>query len=128
MSEKAPAKDIPPVEFNFQVEILGSVTRKRFIGDFTSRIPRMKEQSMIEKHEAILNGNVPQFLPTGILKLHKMISYLRYTLIEPYPKFWRDSDLGFELMDINVVEDIYNKVLKNEEEWMKQIWGDKLEE
>lgn len=127
MSEKAPAKDIPATEFNFQIEVVGKVTGKRFIGDFTSRIPRMKEQSMIEKHEAILNGNIPQFLPAGILKLHKMISYLRYTVTES-PKFWRDADLGFELMDINVVEEVYNKVLANEEAWMKQIWGDKLEQ
>lgn len=127
MSEKAPVKDIPSTEFNFQIEVVGNVTKKRYIGDFTSRIPRMKEQSMIEKHEAILNGNIPQFLPPGILKLHRMISYLRYTVTES-PKFWKDADLGFELMDINVVEEVYNRVLANEEAWMKQIWGEKLDQ
>lgn len=114
---------IPDTIKTFQIDLVGSVTKKRFLGEFTCKIPTMKDQSLIAKHEAMLNGEFPVYLNNGVLKLHKWISYLKYTLTD-IPKFWRDSDLGFELRDPNVVEGVYNEVLKFEEDWYKQIWGD----
>lgn len=120
--------EVPPTEKTFQIDIVGKMTGKRYIGDFTCRIPRIKEQCLIEKHQAFLNGEMMNFLPPGVLKMHKMIAYLRYALIDQYPKFWSESDLGYELQDLNVIEGIYDKVLEFEEEWMKAIWGDPRDE
>lgn len=114
--------ELPPMEKSFQIEITGAFTKKRFIGDFSCRIPNLKDQCLIEKHKAFLDGEMAIHLPAGVRKTHHMISYLRYTLFE-YPKFWKEADLGYELRDLNVVEDIYNKVLDFEENWMKQVWG-----
>ena len=119
--------ELPPMEKSFQIEVSGGFTKKRFVGDFTCRIPNIKDQCLIEKHRAFLNGDMVNQLPPGVLKTHQMIAYLRYTLTE-YPKFWKDSDLGYELRDLNVIEDIYNKVLEFEESWMAQVWGDDREE
>lgn len=122
-TKKAPAKDIPDTTCDFQIEIVGGFTKKRFVGNFTSEIPRIKEQCMIEKHEAMLNGEMATFLTPGVRKMHKMVAYLRYCLTE-YPKWWREADLGYELRDLNVIEEVYNKVLEFEEKWMKSVWGD----
>lgn len=117
------AKDIPDTEFSFTVDAEGDVTKKRFVGEFTCKIPRKKEQCMIDKHRAFLNGSQPEFLTSDTLKFHHMISYLRYTLIE-YPKFWKETDLGYELYDESVVQAVYDKVLEFEVDWLKEVWGE----
>jgi hypothetical protein len=119
--------DVPPREHNFQLEVEGSISKKRYIGDFTCKIPNVKDQCFIAKHQAMLNGNFAQFLDPGILNLHKMIAYLRYTLTE-YPKFWKMSDLGYNLLDMNVIQEVYDQVLKFEKSWLKEVWGDEYEE
>lgn len=126
-------KDVPPTEHEFTVDVEGQATKKRYIGEFSCKIPRLKEQCMIAKHKAFLNGDFAQFLDPATLKTHHMISYLRYTLdTKDCPKWWRESDLGYELLDMNVVEAVYNEVLEFERKWLAEIWGEeelkKLEE
>lgn len=119
--------EIPATEHTFQIDLVGQATGKRFLGEFTCKIPTLKDQGLIAKHEAMLNGEMVSYLNPGILKLHKMIAYCRYTLTD-VPKFWRESDLGYQLHDMNVVEGVYDEVIAFEEAWMKQIWGDESEE
>jgi len=113
---------IPSTTKVFQIDIVGSVTKKRFLGDFECKIPTMKDQALIAKHEAMLNGEFPVYLNQGVLKLHKWIAYLRFTLINT-PRFWQESELGYDLRDPNVVEEVYDQVLKFEQEWYNEIWG-----
>lgn len=122
------AKDIPPTQHTFQLDVVGKVTKKRFLGDFTCHVPNVKEQCLIEKHEAFLNGEMVEKLSAGVRKTHQMIAYLRYTLdVNKCPNFWRESDLGYELRDLNVIQKIYNEVLDFEERWIKEIWGDETQ-
>lgn len=115
-------KSMPDTSYEFTISLQGSVTKKLYAGEFTCKIQNLKDQAMIAKHEAALNGDAPMFLPPGILKLNKMIAYLRYTLTE-VPKFWRDNDLGYELKDFNIVEAVYDEVLAFEERWIKLVWA-----
>lgn len=118
------SKDTPATENTFQIDVEGEVTKKRFLGEFTCRIPRRKEQCLIDKHRAYLNGDLAAMLDPATLQFHHMISYLRYTLMtESVPKFWKESDLGYELYDANVVQAVYDKVLEFEVDWLTQIWG-----
>lgn len=119
------SKDIPLAESTFVLDVIGDVTKKRFLGEFTCKIPRRKEQCLIDKHRAFLNGDLPQMLDAATLRYHHMISYLRYTIVtESCPKFWKESDLGYDLYDENVTKELYNKVLEFEESWLKEIWGE----
>lgn len=114
--------DLPKTEHTFQIDIQGEITRKRFLGEFRCKIPTLKDQSMIGRHEAMLNGEYSPYLDPGVKKLNKWMSYLKFTLTD-YPIFWRESDLGYELRDPNVVEEVYNQVLRYEEAWLEEIWG-----
>jgi len=116
------SNNVPDTFHTFQIDMVGSVTKKRFVGDFVCKIPTMKDQSLIAKYEAMLNGEFPVYLNNGVLKLHKWIAYCKYTLTD-IPKFWRDSDGGFELRDPNVVEAVYQQVLDFETKWYEEIWG-----
>lgn len=117
------SKDIPDTTCEFQVEVEGEVTKRRFIGEFACKIPRKKEQCLIDKHRAFLNGGIAEQLDPSTLNFHHKISYLRYTLTD-YPKWWKESDLGYELYDEAVVTAVYDKVLAFEVDWLKDVWGE----
>jgi hypothetical protein len=117
------SKDIPPTETDLTIEVEGEVTKKKFIGEFTCKIPRRKELCLIDKHRAFLNGSMPDLLDPQTLRFHHEISYLRYTVTES-PKWWKEADLGYELYDGNVVTALYEKVLAFEVEWLTAVWGE----
>lgn len=116
------ASELPDTTHVFQLDLQGRITKKRFLGEFRCKIPTIKDQAMIAKHNALLNGEFPIYLDAGIQKIHKMISYLRFTLTD-YPVFWRDSDLGYELRDDNIIEAVYDEVIAFENKWLEQVWG-----
>lgn len=114
-------EDVPSTTHEFQIEITGDITRKRFLGDFISKIPTIKDQAMIARHEVTLNGDNPMYLDEGVRQINKKIAHLRFTLVE-FPKFWRDSDLGYELRDPNVIDAVYQAVIDYENDWVNSIW------
>lgn len=116
-------KELPPVDGIIQIDIIGNITKKRYLGEFGCKIPTIKDQCMSAKHEAILNGEYGPYLPKSVSDINKMVSYLRYTLTD-VPKFWKDSDMGYALRDQNVIKDVYDKVVEFEEDWVKKIWGE----
>lgn len=116
-------KDIPETTHVFQIDLIGRITKVRFLGEFKCKIPTLKDQAMIKKHETSLNGESPIFLDAGIKRLHGWIAYLRFTLIDT-PLFWRSSDLGYDLRDDNIIEAVYDEVIAFENEWLKKIWGE----
>ena len=116
-------KEIPPTTSEIQIDVEGEVTKKRFLGEFTCQIPRKKEQCLIDKHRSFLNGPSPENLDPATLRFHHMISYLRYTITDS-PKWWKETDLGYELYDDNVVTSVYDAVLEFENAWLKKIWGE----
>lgn len=116
-------KKLPPTEGSFFIDVTGETTNQTFKGEFECKIPNLRDQALISKHRAYLNGDLVAYLDAPTLRVHHMISYLRFALTK-YPNFWKDSDQGYELMDSNVIEDVYNKALEFEEEWMVQVWGE----
>lgn len=119
-------KDVPDsLSPEILVDVVGDVTKKRFVGSFQCRIPRKKEQCLIDKHRAFLNGPSPEQLDPDTLRFHHMIAYLRFTIDGANsPKWWRDNDLGYELYDENVVKNLYDQVLDFEVKWLTEIWGE----
>lgn len=120
------AKDLPETTHEFQLDLQGRITKKRFLGEFKCKIPTIKDQALIAKHENNLNGDNPIFLDPGVKKIHKMIAYLRFTLVD-VPMFWRNSDLGYDLMDDNIIEAVYDEVMMFENDWLREVWEAKDE-
>lgn len=113
----------PSFEGLFEIDVVGELTNKKYSGSFKCKILNVKGRAMVSKHMAYLNGDVVHSLDPVTLKLHQQISYLRYSLIE-YPDFWKKSDLGYELHDMNVIDAVYEKVIEFEENYLRQVWGD----
>lgn len=120
-------KAVPDTEFVFEYSGEGNFTKQTFSGQFKSKIPNMKTQAAIAKHKAMLNGGFEDGLDIGTRNLHHMISYLRYSLVE-FPDWWKNSDMGYALYDVSIVEGVYAKVLEFEKGWYESIWGKQDEE
>lgn len=119
--------ELPETTGEFTIDLVGSVTKKRFLGEFTCKLPTIKDQAKIAVYESSLNGEYPLNLNEGVLKIHKKIAYLKFTLID-YPKFWRDSDLGYDLRDPNIIDAVYTEVLSFEDRWVREVWGEEIVE
>jgi len=52
----------------------------------------------------------------------EMIALLRYGLTE-YPDWWKETNFGLEIYDINVITNLYLEVQKFENEWDKKVGG-----
>lgn len=115
--------EIPATTHEFQIDLIGQISKKKFVGDFTCKIPTIKDQAMIARHLVTLNGDNPIFLDPGIKKVNQMIAYLRFTLTET-PAFWNKSDMGYDLRDMNVIEGVYDNVIAFENRWLEAIWGE----
>lgn len=114
--------ELPDMEYKFAFSKAGKITRRTYSGYFLYKMPITKIQCCIDKHFAFLNGDSAQHLDISTIQIHRKIAYLRFTLLE-FPLFWKDSDLGYELMDHNIIDDVYDKVITFENEWMTKVWG-----
>lgn len=111
----------------FQIDVIGSITKKVYRGEFTSKIGNVGTQVSVAKHQAFLAGSDSSNLSTEILNIIHMISYLKYHLISA-PNWWNNADFGFSLKDYNVIKEVYEKVMENEEKWLKEVVGDDTKE
>lgn len=122
MSSEA-AGGAPPTEKQFSISIQGSLSKRPYQGDFVCKIPNQKERSQARRFQASLDGPNALNLDVATLNLHYMVSHLRFSL-KNSPEWWRNSDFGFELLDYNVIQEVYDKVLEFEDEWYTEIWGE----
>lgn len=120
-------KALPEMEHSFSlIEEVGSLTKMPFSGNFSCRITNLKTQAQIDKLRASLNEGLSD-LSAGTKQLHAMIAHLRYALTDS-PKWWKEADHGYDLLDYNLVQKVYDKVIEFENKWYDEVWGDKKEE
>lgn len=117
-------KDLPDDSNTFYIDVKGAVTGVRYRGEFKSKIPSVKTHLEIDKHRAFLCGDMVEYLQPSTIIMYKQIAYLRFTLTD-YAEFWEQSDLGADLKDANVIEEVYNQVLEFEEKWLKEAYPDR---
>ena len=108
---------IPPKEIPFTVEITGSTTGFKYTGDFTVKVPTVKDMSRIGVLIARLNCGV-QFndLDTSTANLHNAIAYLQACLVDA-PKWFINNEnddepgiaYGLDTLDVNIPVLIFKK-------------------
>ena len=118
-------KKLPSNTNDFNImDIEGLVTKHKYSGNFVAKVPNLRIQAQIAKFRGALNGGDDSGLDLGTRNLHHMIAYLKHVLTE-FPKWWEESDYGYELYDINVIEVIYDKAIEQENAWVEAAWGKK---
>ena len=115
---------LPSFDHTFTVNIEGTDTKQNFTGTFTYRRPNLRAKSEIAKMTARLNEDLKN-LDEDVAFLHNVLATLRYSL-SPHDNagWWKNSDYGYNLFDVNVVIDIYKECRKFEDEWFNKVWGE----
>lgn len=120
--------DIPPSEYEFDVQFKGKYTRKAYSGRFKGKIPNTRDRVKADIVRAKLSGGADEDqLDPSVLLINKMYSYLSVALTE-YPDWWQKSAYGYDLIDGNAITEVYKAQQLCEMEWLKAIWGEELED
>jgi len=120
-------KELPSMEYEFDIDVEGNTTRQKWLGSFKFLIPNNKIKAQIDLKRAEYNGGLEDRLDAEVLILNYTIAYLRYSLVEA-PKWWIKADYGYSLYDFNVVNEVYKKCQNYEEKWLKTVWGEESSE
>lgn len=94
---------LPPQEHTFTIQILGNKSGQTFEGSFTYARPTLGTNIQIGKTKAFILGGLPVDPDTDAVA--DMMATLRHTLVK-FPDWWKDSDYGAKLMDLNVLFDL----------------------
>lgn len=117
-------KSLPSMEHTFSIDVKGSETNQPYIGEFTYKRPNLRKKSDIAKEKSRLNADLKN-LDEDTSFLHGILATLKHTLINA-PKWWIDSDLGFELYDVNVILAIYKECQDFENKWFSEVWSEEV--
>ncbi|CAK0749583.1 hypothetical protein CCP1ISM_330006 [Azospirillaceae bacterium] len=112
---------LPSMEHTFSISIVGSETGEVKDGTFTYKRLTLGKRMESAKMEARLREDLKS-LPMDVNLYSEMISFLRFGLIV-YPEWWKNSNFGIDLYDVNIVTGLWNEVQKFESEWEKQVKG-----
>lgn len=112
---------LPSMEFQFSIHIVGDETKKLWEGQFRYKRLTLGARMESAKMKCKLSEDLLT-LPRDVESFNEMISHLRYGLIE-FPDWWKTSGYGLNFYDVNVITDLYNKVIEFEEEWNKKVFN-----
>lgn len=112
--------ELPKNEATFDVDVVGETTLKDYKGQFTVRcILTMGQKHAMELEKSRLLGSYAN--PTEeLLGLAIIFANLRAKITDG-PEWWKQSAGGTTIKDENALVDLYNKVLKAEDEWRQKV-------
>lgn len=102
---------LPTHEKSVHIDVVGNQTNERFRGDFTVKT-LLTNSELLEAALAIDRmGGGSTTLPVGYSLFIRALAELDVRVVDA-PKWWKDSQGGRNLLDQNVVTEIYSAALK----------------
>lgn len=115
--------ELPKMTHTFSINAKGKESQVHYIGDFTYVRPNLFKKIEISKMETRLSGDLKN-LPDETKIVNGMIAQLFYCLTT-YPDWWKDSNFGQNLYDLEILEAIWMECNNFEQEFHKKVYGDK---
>lgn len=111
--------DLPATQSVFDFDLTSDLGKK-FDGQFTVNcLLTMRQKHILELEKTRLLGNYSN--PTNELAgIAIILANLRHRIVSG-PTWWEQSDGGYDMTDIDVLQAIYNKVLAAETEWRTKL-------
>lgn len=122
MPKQTVISDLPSNEKSVHIEIKGETTGATWKGDF--RIVRMPTIGMITRANIIqtrLSGDLATVDPS-VRTIHNMLAQCQTRIIDA-PTWWWEHNEGQELLDINVLGELYKQLELAEREYKEEVWG-----
>ena len=112
--------ELPKNESTFDIETVGDTTFKNYQGQFTVRCTlTMGQKHAMELEKSRLMGSYTN--PTEeLVGIAVLFANLRHKIVDG-PEWWKQSTGGATIKDENVLVDIYNGIMKAEEEWRQKV-------
>lgn len=119
--------DLPKNEKSFEFNHIGEITGKKYEGTFTVRcVLNAGQKRTLEIEKSALSADLSN--PTGNLSaLSTVIANLRVRIINA-PDWFKQSIVSLDLLDEEVLFELYGKCLDKEGEWIKEVKGEALGE
>lgn len=111
---------LPPKELPFTLEIEGSVTGKKYSGNFIVTVPKVQDMGRIGVEIAKLTGGIPLHqLPQETAILFNAVAYLKVLLIMAPDWFVQSGELdyGMNTLDPNIVIEVFNSAREKVDGW-----------
>lgn len=113
-------KQLPEKEFSFDIDIIGESTGQEYKGRFTAKAT-LSIGERVELERAISSFISDFANPTDNLSnLAIMISNIRFHITK-YPDWWDINTNGIEIEDLNLIAEIFSKIMKGKADWSKKI-------
>lgn len=97
---------LPPQEHTFTIQVIGMKSGQTFEGSFTYARPTLGVNIQIGKTKAFITGGLPVDPDTDAVV--EMLATLRHTIVK-YPEWWKESEFGSKMQDLNVLFEIMTK-------------------
>lgn len=112
--------DLPSNEYTFNLDETGERTKRRFDGSFTVKcLLTIDEIVDVGLRMDAYNRGSTSVMP-GIQLLNRARAELEVR-IQKSPSWWRDSNNGRDLMDTNIILEVFNKALDAEKVYDERI-------
>jgi len=107
---------LPNRTSNFFIDSVGEITTQAYKGDFTVKtILTIGEKIELETEKTKLSSDLVNVSPE-LKTVSTILAELKVRVIES-PNWWKESNNGKDLLDDNVIFDIYSKVIDAVNDW-----------
>lgn len=105
----------------FTISEIGEYSGKNYSGTFKVKTLLTRSDMFVsdQRRRDILGANGEQAL--DVLKAEAFMLGQLYVRVLDAPKFWKDSNFGLDLEDVNVISSIYKKCMEAETERLASI-------
>lgn len=111
---------LPKRQKSFDLDLTGESTDLQYKGTFTVKVGlSMQEQHTVELERTRMMADYKNPSP-GLMRIAIALSDLTVRIVES-PSWWRETGNGYDILDRNVVEEIFIKSMDAETEWKKAI-------
>jgi hypothetical protein len=112
--------DLPKNQKSFQLDYTGELTGKRYEGTFTVKcVLNMAEKRKLEIERSGLSADLTN--PTGNLNaIALVVSNLRVRVTDA-PDWFKQAILTLDILDEDVLFELYSKSLDKSEEWISEV-------
>jgi len=121
-----PTISLPENRKSFEISIKGDTSGQILKGKFeTVCVPSLGQRAQASVFETQMTGDL-KTLDSDTALFHRMMAQLSVR-ITAAPDWWIASNNGQELLDINVVFEVWKHCIAAETEWRKTVWGEEPE-
>lgn len=112
--------DLPKNQKSFQLDYTGELTGKRYEGTFTVKcVLNMAEKRKLEIERSGLSADLTN--PTGNLNaIALVVSNLRVRITDA-PDWFKQAIITLDILDEDVLFELYSKSLDKSEEWISEV-------